>query len=215
MAFIRFFGSAVLCLALVSACSETTTDPEPELTDGLSLISGNNQTAAPSATLPASLTVQVAQDDEPVQGQAVTWAVTAGGGTLNVSETTTDNNGRTSTTWTLGPNEGTNRVEASVPGMAGSPVQFTANGVVQAPAPSSASVTVEDFRFSPSTSRLGAGGSVTWTFSGGVAHNVTFSSGSSSSTMASGTFTRTFPSTGSFGYQCTIHSQMSGTINVE
>jgi plastocyanin len=208
------FGSAVLCFALVSACSQST-EPEQELADGLSLVSGNNQTAAPGAILPLSPTVQVAQDGEPVQGQSVSWTVTAGGGTVNATETTTDNAGRTSTTWTLGPNEGNNRVEASVPGMVGSPVQFSATGFVQPPAPSVVSVTVEDFAFDPSSARLAAGGSVTWTFSGGVAHNVTFNSGSSSPTQGSGTFSRTFSATGSFSYRCTIHAEMSGTINVE
>lgn len=74
--------------------------------------------------------------------------------------------------------------------------------------------------FSPTTSMIAAGSSVTWTWKGaGVQHNVTFTSGSLSGTTsgnkATGTFTQMFSTAGTYNYVCTIHSPaMSGTITV-
>jgi plastocyanin len=99
----------------------------------------------------------------------------------------------------------------------GSPVTFTATGTVPPPPPPiQADVSVDDNFFDPSTQRIAAGGTVTWTWEGLVDHNVTFSTGPNSPTQASGTFDRTFPTVGSFDYSCTIHgASMSGTITVE
>ena len=64
------------------------------------------------------------QNGEPVAGAQVTFAVTAGGGTLSVETATTDENGRAATTLTLGSQPGTNTVVASVKDL--EPVTFTA-----------------------------------------------------------------------------------------
>ena len=50
-------------------------------------------------------------------GISVTFAVTAGGGTLSTTITTTDENGRAQSTLILGPNLGTNTVEVSAAGI--------------------------------------------------------------------------------------------------
>lgn len=54
---------------------------------------------------------------------------------------------------------------------------------------------------------------------GCVSHNVVFDDGSniSSGTQSTGTFTRTFNATGTFGFHCSIHgaSVMSGTVTVQ
>jgi hypothetical protein len=65
---------------------------------------------------------------DPVAGVAVTFAVTAGGGTIApTSAVTTGADGKaTLTSWTLGPGGGTNTVTASATGLAGSPVTFNA-----------------------------------------------------------------------------------------
>lgn len=212
---IRYLGSTTALLVLLSACSGSTEPEEEQPTNGISVVTGNNQTDEPGGTLPVSPTVQVVEDGQPVQGQTVSWSVTSGGGSISATASTTDSNGRTSVSWTLGPNEGANTIEASVAGADGSPVEFTATAEVQPAAPSVASVTVRDNSFNPSSVRLAAGGTVTWTFSGALGHNVTFSSGSSSSTQSSGTFQRAFPAAGSFNYRCTIHAGMSGTVTVE
>lgn len=77
-------------------------------------------------------------------------------------------------------------------------------------------VLIQGFAFSPSTLTVTAGTTVTWTNKDAATHNVTsdnavFSSGS----MANGaTFSFTFSDKGTFGYTCTIHPQMKGTIVV-
>lgn len=211
----RLLVLATVCFALGSGCSSTDPEDEEMVPDGLTEAEGDGQTAAPGATLPTPLTVQVGEDGEPVQGQSVMWTVTAGGGSVSQAESTTGSDGRATTMWTLGPNNGTNRVEASASGLAGSPVVFTATASTPSPAPTTAEVSIEDFFFDPSSTRLASGGTVTWEFNGGVAHNVTFASGPNSDTQSSGTFSRTFGAAGSFSYSCTIHPQMTGTIDVE
>ena len=78
-------------------------------------ISGDNQTGAAAAALANPYVVEV-QDSEGtgLAGIWVTFAVTAGGGTLSAIRTTTDANGRAESTLTLGPHLGTNTVSASV-----------------------------------------------------------------------------------------------------
>lgn len=92
---------------------------------GVQIISGNAQTAAPRATLPDPLVVQVIDGDgNPVVGAAVTWVVTAGGGGLNPTTGTTDDAGNASTIWTLGPSAGANTAQAIVSGVG--QAEFTA-----------------------------------------------------------------------------------------
>ena len=73
----------------------------------------------------------------------------------------------------------------------------------------------EQRTFAPGIATIQAGGTVQFVFSG-VQHTVTFS-GSSPASIAATTGTtiaRTFNSAGTFDYQCTIHSGMTGTIIV-
>ena len=77
-------------------------------------ISGDNQKGAPSTPLSQPFIVE-AQDENgsALVGISVGFAVTAGGGTLSVTSTTTDAHGRAESTLTLGPNLGTNTVSVS------------------------------------------------------------------------------------------------------
>jgi Bacterial Ig domain/Bacterial Ig-like domain (group 1) len=85
---------------------------------GVRIVSGNEQTGLPGTTLPQPLVVEVVDaSGNPVIGAAVTWVVTAGGGSLDPSTGTTDENGRSSTSWTLGPGIGANSVQAIVSGV--------------------------------------------------------------------------------------------------
>ena len=81
-------------------------------------ISGVNQEGPPGAVLEQPLVVEV-QDERGVafEGVPVTFTVTSGGGTLSTQTTMTDSNGRAESTLTLGPNPGTNTVEATVTGI--------------------------------------------------------------------------------------------------
>ena len=79
------------------------------------------------------------------------------------------------------------------------------------------SVAVSDNQFSPASIQVATGATVTWTWVQGASlHNVVFSSGTSSANLGSpATYTRTFPTAGTFSYQCTLHPGMNGTVNVQ
>ena len=81
-------------------------------------ISGAEQQATVNAALPHPFVVEVRDERNRVfSGVPVTFVVTAGGGTLSVTNTTTDESGRAESTLTLGSNPGTNIVEVSAAGI--------------------------------------------------------------------------------------------------
>jgi adhesin/invasin len=99
---------------------------------GVQIVSGNEQIGAPGATLPEPLVVAVLDEGgNAVVGAAVTWVVTAGGGTLDPTTGTTDANGRSSTTWTLGSAAGSNTAQAIVSGVG--QAEFTATATAGTP----------------------------------------------------------------------------------
>ncbi len=90
------------------------------ITPGLSKISGDNQAGMSGATLTNPFVIEVRDENlSTLEGISVTFTVTAGGGTLNTTHTTTDENGRAESTLTLGPNRGTNTVSISAAGIEG------------------------------------------------------------------------------------------------
>ncbi len=101
--------------------------PTPLLiTPGLSKVSRDNQTGISGAVLANPFVVEVRDENLSVlEGISVTFTVTAGDGTLSVTHTTTDENGRAESTLTLGPNLGTNTVSVSAVGIE-KPVTFNA-----------------------------------------------------------------------------------------
>ncbi len=207
----KVLGTLAL-IGVLSACSDST---EPEAgPQTLAIVSGNAQTGPVDQALADPLVVRITQDGAAVSGTSVSWGVTAGDGSANPGTSVTDAAGQTSTTWTVGSAEGANTLEASAGGVTGSPVVFTATGT--GPPSLAAAVSVRDNSFNPSSSILAVGGTVTWTWEGSVDHTVNFESGSNSPRQTAGTFSRTFPSAGSFGYVCLIHgTSMSGTIVVQ
>jgi plastocyanin len=78
-----------------------------------------------------------------------------------------------------------------------------------------ASVNVVDNAFTPNSVTIPKGGTVTWTWTTGygTAHNVTFSD-TDSGNKTEGSWPKTFPNSGTFGYQCTNHPGMTGTVIV-
>lgn len=77
-----------------------------------------------------------------------------------------------------------------------------------------ASVTVANFAFTPKVVQVPVGGTVTWSFQ--ATHTTTSTQGfwDSGAKSSGQTFSRTFASSGSYAYHCTIHTSMHGTVNV-
>ena len=96
-------------------------------------ISGDSQTGVPLAPLSQPFIVE-AQDENgsPLTGVSVTFAVTTGDGTLSLTNTTTDTNGRAQSTLTLGSNLGKHSVEVSAAGIE-SPLTFHAIAEAEPP----------------------------------------------------------------------------------
>ena len=98
----------------------------------LAVISGGDQQAGAGAALPEPFVVAVKdQNDNPLEGAQVTFAVTAGEGTLSVTTASTDENGRATTTLTLGNVLGSVTAVATVAGL--DPVTFTAKAETASP----------------------------------------------------------------------------------
>ena len=100
------------------------TGPRPY---ALAIISGEDQQGPAGAVLAEPFVVSVLdQNGSAFAGAIVTFAVTAGGGTLSTTTATTDTNGRARSTLRLGHDPGTNIVTATVEGL--EPETFTAIG---------------------------------------------------------------------------------------
>ncbi len=108
---------------------ETFTAEGIRIPKTLMIISGDEQKGLPGAALEKPFVIEVRdQFDEPLPGIEVTFSVTTGGGTLSAGSVTTAADGRTQSTFTLGPKPGTNIVTVSVTGIQEEKT-FTAEGV--------------------------------------------------------------------------------------
>lgn len=99
---------------------------------GMTIMAGNEQSGTVGTALADKLRVKV--DDRfgnLVPGATVIWQALSGGGSLALSETTTDVNGLTETTATVGTAAGENKFKADVNNVAA--VTFKALGVAGAP----------------------------------------------------------------------------------
>lgn len=79
-----------------------------------------------------------------------------------------------------------------------------------------AGVSIKDFAFTPSSVAVNVGGTVTWTNNdGGVSHSATANAGSfDTGVFASGSRTVSLARAGTFGYHCSVHPFMQGTVTV-
>jgi plastocyanin len=80
------------------------------------------------------------------------------------------------------------------------------------------SVAMRNTSFTPSAIQVSPGAVVTFTNQDNIDHNATFSSSSIGGTgnFATGSKTVTMPSApGTYGYQCTLHAGMNGTVVVQ
>ena len=131
-------------------------------TTQLSIASGDNQTGAPGALLPQPLVASLRTEaDTAVSGVSVSWAVAAGSGTVSQPSVPTDGQGRSSVTWTLGPESEAQRLTASVAGANGSPVTFHAVSQVPSGTVTVASITPSPMVEGQSATMTGSGFSVT------------------------------------------------------
>ena len=84
-------------------------------------------------------------------------------------------------------------------------------------APTTAAVSLAGETFTPASVTIAVGGTVTWTNDDSAPHNVTSNTGAfpASPTLTPGqVFSHTFTTAGTFGYNCTFHSGMNGTVIV-
>jgi plastocyanin len=77
------------------------------------------------------------------------------------------------------------------------------------------SVDIKQMQFTPSSLKIKAGDSVTWTNSDDRDHSVTGSGISSGKISPGGTFSYTFKKAGTYTYTCSYHPRMKGTVTVE
>jgi plastocyanin len=85
------------------------------------------------------------------------------------------------------------------------------------PPVSTDAVAIQSFAFMPAAITVKQGVPVTWTNKDDEAHTVFFAFDSSKSPLlvnSANTYTKTFTTTGTFVYHCTIHPFMTGTVTV-
>src|SRR4051812_25063129 len=108
----RKFGMAVVSLVLLSACEAT--GPQARFAEGLVSMNSTQLTGEPGFRVADPVRVRVVdQHGDGVPGEVVTFAVTAGGGSVDPASDTTDADGIATTSWQLGPQPGTNTLLAS------------------------------------------------------------------------------------------------------
>ena len=99
-------SSNTVTMAVATGAAQTPTT--------LSLVSGDSQTGTVGTALANPFVVRVTDaNGDPVAGVTVTFAVTAGAGTLTAIQVDTDAQGLASSTLILGPNPGANTVTAA------------------------------------------------------------------------------------------------------
>lgn len=117
---------------LVMSCSSDSGGPSGAAT-AIGVASGSVQSGTVGAPLPTPIGVRVVDaSGDGVAGVAVTFAVTAGGGSVAAAAPVSTNaQGEASTVWTIGTVSGAsnNIATATAAGLTGSPVTFRASGV--------------------------------------------------------------------------------------
>jgi len=102
----------------------------------------------------------------------------------------------------------------SLPACSGTTTAAAPSPPTTADANLGATVVLKNIAFNPATVTIRAHQDVTWLFEdGSIPHNVTGDTWRSTE-RTSGSFTHTFDTPGTYRYQCTIHSGMTGTVIV-
>jgi plastocyanin len=189
---------------------------------------GNNQTGATGSTLATPLQVVTTdQYGNPVAGVTVTWAVTAGGGSVTPTTSVSDAQGIASTSQTLPASAGDVTVTATAAGLAGSPQTFTSTATASV---GGTTVAVVNNQFQPATLTVAAGTTVSFVWGAGAAqHSINPEAPNtipSDPTISDAphTYSVTFNTPGTYRYYCSVHGAvgtggiptgMSGSIVVQ
>ena len=196
---------AFMIVALLSGCGGGTTgEPLPvDSTVATVSISSSVTTVAPGAT------VQLTAVPRNAAGTSVT-GLTASWSSSSQSVATVSTSGLVT-----GVANGTTTITATVSDIAGRRV-ITVATITPAGA-ATVDATVSNV-FLPQQVDITVGGTVTWRFAS-VVHNVTFSTTASGTpsnigNTADANAARTFAVVGTFPYNCTLHSGMTGTVIV-
>jgi adhesin/invasin len=133
---IRRVIAAVAVGASVACSGDGLTLPGDREPAALDVVDGNNQSARVGAPLPEPVVVRLTDGSgRPVIGAPVSFRITSGsGGTLSPAETTTDDSGEASSTWSLGDVAGTHTAEAHTGAGAVAPAELTAFAAAGVPA---------------------------------------------------------------------------------
>jgi len=97
------------------------------------------------------------------------------------------------------------------------PRSATPRPATPTPAPGAEAVSIAGFAFAPQAITVRVGTRVTWTnLQPAIDHTVTADDGSfGSDPLATGSaFSHVFTITGTYAYHCSIHPDMTGTVNV-
>lgn len=186
-------------------------DPSPPGTITLSFASpsGDGQSGAPGAPLPAPFRVAITQNSVPVPGRTINWSLVTGSGSLSPTSSTTDASGIAETRLTLGSTAGGRLVQATAAGVDGSPRIFSASAVIPG---QFVTVQVVNNLFEPNLVTITRGGTVLFQWpSGSRDHNLI--------PIAPGTIPNApvvrdgpssveqiFPVAGSYGFYCSVHA---------
>lgn len=125
---------ALIALLAVSSlrCSGDKVGPQP-VASTVEMTTGNGQIGPVGLPLPNALVVLVTDDEgNPVEGVSVSWGA-QGGGSVSAATVTTGSSGLASVQRTLGSDLGEQTTTASVSGLQGSPVTFTATATALPP----------------------------------------------------------------------------------
>ena len=111
--------------------------PTPSI---LSIVSGDNQSGVIGEVLANPFVLEVRDENgNPLEGVTVTFAVSAGGGSLSDTSVDTDANGLAQSILTLGGDPGTNTIEVTVEGIAKAEI-FNAEAALPPPEPTNLAI---------------------------------------------------------------------------
>ena len=89
--------------------------------------------------------------------------------------------------------------------------------IPSAEAATTVDISIHNLAFNPSVVSIAVGDTVTWTNNDTITHTVTsdvLGKFDSMDIPPGGSFSQTFTTAGTFGYHCSIHTYMMGTVNV-